>query len=43
MENRKLLKSGEFLVEEIQAKDTFIPEEFGEEARMIALTCMDFL
>jgi alkylation response protein AidB-like acyl-CoA dehydrogenase len=43
MENRKLLKSGEFLVEEIDAKDIFIPEEFGEEPRMIAQTCKDFL
>jgi alkylation response protein AidB-like acyl-CoA dehydrogenase len=43
MENRKLLKSGEFLVEEIEAKDIFIREEFGEEPRMIAQTCQDFL
>jgi alkylation response protein AidB-like acyl-CoA dehydrogenase len=43
MENRKRLKSGEFLVEEIESKDIFIPEEFGEEPRMIAQTCQDFL
>ena len=43
MENRKLLKSGEFLVDEIEAKDIFIPEEFDEEPRMIAQTCQDFL
>jgi alkylation response protein AidB-like acyl-CoA dehydrogenase len=43
MENRKLLKSGEFLVEEIKADDIFIPEEFNEEQRMIAQTCRDFL
>jgi alkylation response protein AidB-like acyl-CoA dehydrogenase len=43
MENRKLLKSGEFLVEEIKADDLFIPEEFDEEQRMIAQTCRDFL
>ena len=43
MENKKVLKSGEFLVEEIEAKDTFIPEEFNEEQRMIAQTCRDFL
>jgi alkylation response protein AidB-like acyl-CoA dehydrogenase len=43
MENRKRLKSGEFLVDEIDAKDIFIPEEFGEEPRMIAQTCKDFL
>jgi alkylation response protein AidB-like acyl-CoA dehydrogenase len=43
MENRKVLKSGEFLVENIESKDTFIPEEFNEEQRMIAQTCQDFL
>lgn len=43
MENRKRLKSGEFLVEEIDARDIFIPEEFDEEPRMIAQTCQDFL
>jgi len=43
MENRKVLKSGEFLVEEIESKDIFIPEEFNEEQRMIAQTCQDFL
>ena len=43
MENSKLLKSGEFLVNEIEAKDIFIPEEFNEEQRMIAQTCSDFL
>jgi alkylation response protein AidB-like acyl-CoA dehydrogenase len=43
MENSKLLKSGEFLVCEIESKDIFIPEEFNEEQRMIAQTCSDFL
>ena len=43
MENRKVLKSGEFLVDEIGSKDIFIPEEFNEEQLMIAQTCMDFL
>jgi alkylation response protein AidB-like acyl-CoA dehydrogenase len=43
MENKKLLKSGEFLVNEVEAKDIFIPEEFNEEQRMIAQTCRDFL
>lgn len=33
MENRKVLKSGEFLVEEIESKDIFIPEEFNEEKK----------
>lgn len=43
MENSKLLKSGEFLVHEIDSKDIFIPEEFNEEQKMIAQTCSDFL
>jgi len=43
MENGKLLKSGEFLVSEIDSKNVFIPEEFNEEQRMIAQTCSDFL
>lgn len=43
MENRKVLKSGEFLVAEVEASDIFIPEEFNEEQRMIAQTCRDFL
>jgi alkylation response protein AidB-like acyl-CoA dehydrogenase/predicted RNA binding protein with dsRBD fold (UPF0201 family) len=43
MENSKLLKSGEFLVSEIDSKDVFIPEEFNEEQKMIAQTCSDFL
>jgi hypothetical protein len=33
MENRKILKSGEFLICEIESKDIFIPEEFNEEQR----------
>ena len=43
METRRVLKSGEFLVKELEAKDIFIPEEFNEEQRMIAQTCKDFL
>lgn len=43
MENSKLLKSGEFLVSEVEPKNVFIPEEFNEEQKMIAQTCRDFL
>ncbi len=43
MENSKLLKSGEFLVSDVEATDIFIPEEFDEEQKMIAQTCSDFL
>ncbi len=40
MEN---LKSGEFLVKEIEKDSIFIPEEFDEEQLMIKQTCQDFL
>ncbi len=43
MEPRKVLKSGEFLVSDIESKDIFIPEELNEEQLMIAQTCQDFL
>jgi len=43
MEKNNTLKSGEFLVKEVEAKDVFIPEEFNEEQRMIAKSCQDFL
>jgi alkylation response protein AidB-like acyl-CoA dehydrogenase len=41
--DRKVLKSGEFLVSDIEPKDIFIAEELNEEQRMIAQTCKDFL
>lgn len=37
------LKTGEFLVKDVDANSIFIPEEFNEEQRMIAQTCRDFL
>ncbi|MGB4654622.1 MAG: acyl-CoA dehydrogenase family protein [Bacteroidales bacterium] len=43
MEDKKVLKSGEFLVKKTDPKDVFIPEEFNEEQIMIAQTCQDFL
>jgi alkylation response protein AidB-like acyl-CoA dehydrogenase len=43
MEKEKIIKSGEFLVKEVEAKDIFIPEEFNEEQMMIAQSCKDFL
>jgi len=43
MEKANKLKSGEFLVREIDAIEVFIPEEFNEEQLMIAQTCKDFL
>ncbi|PWJ57032.1 alkylation response protein AidB-like acyl-CoA dehydrogenase [Dyadobacter jejuensis] len=38
-----IIKGGEFLIKETIAQDIFIPEQFGEEQRMIAETCQDFL
>lgn len=43
MENNDVLKGGEFIVEDNDARKTFIPEEFDEEQLMIAQTCGDFL
>ncbi|MCC6939473.1 MAG: acyl-CoA dehydrogenase family protein [Flavobacteriales bacterium] len=41
--NTKALQGGEFLIRESAPQDIFIPEEFNEEQRMIAQTCVDFL
>ncbi len=43
MENEKFVKGGQFMVQDLDAKDIFIPEEFDEEQKMIAETCRDFL
>lgn len=43
MEEIKNLKSGEFLVKDIEAKHIFIPEEYNEEQLMIADTCRSFI
>ncbi len=43
MENKKVLKGGEFLLTQSKAADVFIPEEFDEEQKMIAGMCKDFL
>ena len=40
---KNLTKGGEFLIKETLAKDIFIPEEWTEEQKMIAQTCVDFL
>jgi len=42
MENKEVLKGGEFLIRETEAQDVFIPEEFNEEQRMMAQTCKEF-
>ena len=43
MESSNVLKSGEFLVREVDPGNVFIPEEYNEEQQMIAQTCKDFL
>ncbi len=39
----KALQGGEFLIRASEPQDIFIPEEFNEEQRMIAATCVEFL
>lgn len=43
MGDKKQIKGGQFLVDEIQAKDIFTPEEFTEEQNMMAQSCDDFI
>ncbi len=40
---KRALLGGEFLIRESQPQDIFIPEEFNEEQKMIAQTCVEFL
>tara|TARA_R110002050_G_scaffold204327_1_gene339593 strand:+ start:81605 stop:83398 length:1794 start_codon:yes stop_codon:yes gene_type:complete len=42
-EKKEALQGGEFLIKETKAMDIFIPEEFGEEQKMIGQMCEDFL
>jgi alkylation response protein AidB-like acyl-CoA dehydrogenase len=42
MEEKTMLKGGEFLIKETLATDVFIPEEFTEEQRMMAQSCREF-
>ena len=42
-QNKASIKGGEFLIKDIEASEIFIPEEFTEEQKMIAQTCIDFL
>ena len=43
MDNKNAIKGGEFIVRETLPEEIFIPEEFDDEARMIAQSCQDFL
>lgn len=42
MNKNNILKGGEFLIKETQAKDIFIPEEFNEEQMLMAQSCKEF-
>ncbi|TXI35522.1 MAG: acyl-CoA dehydrogenase [Niabella sp.] len=42
-ETTDMIKGGEWLIKESQPANTFIPEDFGEEQKMIADMCTQFL
>lgn len=43
MEEKKLIKGGAFLIQEVQPEDIFTPEDFTDEHLMIAKTTWDFV
>jgi len=43
MEEKEPIKGGEFLIRETNCNDVFTPEDYNEEQRMIAQTCLDFI
>ena len=43
MEAKKPIKGGEFIIRETSCDDIFTPEDYTEEQRMIAQTCLDFI
>jgi len=43
MEENKAIKGGEFIIRETNYKAIFTPEDYNEEQRMIARTCLDFI
>jgi alkylation response protein AidB-like acyl-CoA dehydrogenase len=43
VETKNAIKGGEFLIKETLAHEIFIPEEWSEEQKMIAKTCLDFV
>ena len=40
---KNAIKGGEFLIRDTAAEEIFIPEEFGEEQKMMAEACQDFI
>lgn len=43
MEDKKPIKGGEFIIRESKCEDIYTPEDYSEEQRMIAQTCLDFI
>ncbi|WP_066759478.1 acyl-CoA dehydrogenase family protein [Crocinitomix algicola] len=43
MEDKKTIKGGEFIIRETNFDAVFTPEDYNEEQRMIAQTCLDFI
>jgi len=43
MEDKKPIKGGEFIIREMNCEAIFTPEDYTEEQRMIAQTCLDFI
>jgi len=43
MEEKKLIKGGSFLIDEIQPENIYTPEDFTDEHKMIAKTTWDFV
>src|SRR5687767_7599495 len=43
VEEKKIVKGGAFLIEELNPQDVFTPEDFNEEHRMIAETTRQFV
>lgn len=43
MEDKKAIKGGEFIIRETSCDEIFTPEDYTEEQRMIAQTCLDFI
>lgn len=43
MEENKPIKGGEFIIRETACESIFTPEDYNEEQKMIAQTCLDFI
>jgi alkylation response protein AidB-like acyl-CoA dehydrogenase len=43
MEKKKPIKGGEFIIRKSTPDEIFTPEDYSEEQRMIAQTCLDFI